>query len=213
MTEFNFNAKNYKMTDKWNELTFGQWYKLQNLIQRSEFVQLPPLIESIEIISILTNTEDDSLDEMPYQLHLELAEIQKEIVSDLHNFDDQKWKVVKENNYNVNNRTYSYNSTGNFTAAEMNDVIYYAQQAEKGLISNQDLLLKTASTLIRPATEEETEMGTKYWKLLKKNMLDTNKIESDILEMNCLWVSSVVNFFFDGETNKSKTSPLYSVKR
>ncbi len=213
MTEFNFNNRDYKMTDKWNELTFGQWYKLQNLIQRSEYVQLPPLIESIEVISILTKTSDDSLDEMPYQLHLELSKIQQEVIKDLENFDDQKWKVIKENNYNVNNRTYSFNSSGNFTAAEMNDIIYYAQQAEKGSISSQELLLKTAVTLIRPAVETETEMGTKYWKLLKKDMLDLPKIEADILEMNCLWVSSIVNFFFDGENNKSKTTPVYTVKR
>jgi len=213
MTEFNFNDIDYKMTDNWKDLTFGQWFKIQQLIRKSRLIQLPPIIESLEMISILCNIEDDSLDEIPYELHIELSTVINQITKQLTNFDEQKWKNITKTVYNVNGKNYSFNSNGTFTAAEMYDIEVYSTQLQNNQITEEEHLLKIASSIIRGAYEETTESGTKYWKLLKKNMMDITSIENDIMSMNCLWISSVVNFFFDGKSNNKKTTKLYTLKK
>lgn len=210
MIQFEFEEKEYNLQDDWRELTFGQYLKIIELLDTSRLIPIPEIITSLELISILTNTNGE-LDDIPYTLHILLAPYVEAMIKDMKHFNEVKNLKIKQDFYDLNGIIYSYNK-GDFQAAEIADIAEYSKQYAD---DQQDtkLVLKVAAVIIRKATKMTTESGTEYWKMVRRDPKDQDAQEYAIKQMNCLWVSSVVNFFFAGKKKLTKTTQNFTLKK
>lgn len=210
MIQFEYNEKQYNLQDDWRELTFGQYLKIIEMIDTSRLIPIPEIIINLDLIGVLTNT-DGELDDIPYTLHIQLAPYVEAIIKDLPKFNETKNLKIKTDHFDLNGTIYSYNK-GDFQAAEIADIAEYAKQYGNDQ-EDIKLVLKCAAVIIRKATEQQTESGTKYWKLVRRDPKDQDAQEYAIKQMNCLWVSSVVNFFFAGKKNLKKDTSNFSLRK
>ena len=206
MVQFNFQDKVYNLTTTWDEITLGQFIKINKIQQTNSLIKLSEETLAQQLLEALTNSETGEFDEMFYRQLTSLTPYIIELQNDAAAFNSKTF-LTGVDHWNIDGILYSYKQDPNdLSAGEVSDLKHYI--ANKA--NEWDYLADIATILIRPATEEVTPSGMKWYKLTKRNTNSHNYDKKIIMNMWLGDITRVVGFFFSGLTKLMNDTKDYS---
>ena len=194
MVQFNFNDKVYNLTTSWNEITLGQFIKVNKIQQTNALIKLSEETLAQQLLEALTNSEVGEFDEMLYKQLTSLTPYIIELQNGAAEFNNQKF-ITGVDHWVIDGVLYSYKSDPNdLNAGEVSDLKHYIANKT----NEWDYLADIATVLIRPATESLTPSGMKWYKLSKRNTNSHNYDKRIVMNMWLGDITRVIGFFFVG---------------
>lgn len=190
MISFQIENKEYSLPTKWEEVSFKTFIRVSKIQDANQVIPQPEEMLLTSLLEAFCDVPAGTFDEMSYEQLLALS-------PELKSFQEELPKTVNTS-WEIDGQIYSYNKNPfDYKVGEVADI----RQIEATKTNNYDWLIKVAAIMIRPATRCVSDAGTEYYKLVKRNMVDTAKIEEVVANMGAYEVMTVINFFLSGLRN------------
>ncbi len=191
MIKFNLNDKEYALTTEWEELTLGQWIKLQKLTEIKEtfLIEIQFIVKAFDI---LCNVEDGELDDLSITQLNEMGN-QIKILGNPSIQKTSEHLIIDGEDY-VCNFNLDKITSGEYISIQL---------IQQGNTNSLEVLPQILSILIRPGKLINGE-----WKMDKFDANDIENRSIKLLNAKAIELLGCYDFFLSGIKNSEKIIPI-----
>lgn len=205
MIQFEFQSKEYMMTTTWDEMTLGQFIRVNKIQESHAIVKYVDEILVQYMCEALCNVEIGTFDELNFGQAQALAPYIVKLVEEAENFNKRDFSIGNDY-FELDGAIYSYHKDANqYTIGEVSDIKTYISNKK----NEWDYLADIATVMIRPATKMISEAGNEYWKLCRMEQSDFEPNRDKIMRLNLKDVTMVLRFFLNGLNEQKMDTQNY----